>query len=102
MFEGDDQIEGSAGNLTDARGDHIRGILSGRDSDRSFVRMRRKILNDARVDFSEDLVNRHNRIDLLIVAVAAGMIVRPKDALGVLVVPDVARVVRIGMSRMKK
>src|SRR2546423_9307288 len=87
-IEGDHQIKRAMCHLTYASCDNAGMPLVFRYTDSAFMRVRGEILNHAgsRVWVIEEFMNRLNGRDSLIVAVAARMIVRPRDSFSVLIV----------------
>src|SRR5215831_4317941 len=100
MFESDAQIERPLRNLTRTNGDHARMLFTLRNSHGTLVLVSWKEFNHAgRINrIEQDLMDRRRRRDSLIIAIAAGMIVRPGDIFCLLIVAHVSRFVGIRMS----
>ena len=81
-LESDSDIERRPGHFTSASGDYARWLVE-RSVDGTFMRMRGKIADHAGGGSAEckDRMERSDRNDLLIIAVGAGVIVRPGDVL---------------------
>src|SRR5439155_14113416 len=80
-LESDDQVEGAPDLLALANGDDARVLFAVGNADRAFMRMSRKISNHPgrHTRIVQQLMYRLYRSDDLIIAVAAGMIIRPRD-----------------------
>src|SRR5437879_10374584 len=80
-LESDDEVEGAPGLLAFADGDDARVLFTVGNADRAFMGMSRKIFNHPgrRTRIVQQLMHRLSGRDDLIIAVAAGMIIRPRD-----------------------
>src|SRR5207253_10476469 len=80
-LESDDEVECAPGLLAFADGDDARVLFIVGNADRAFMRMSRKISDHPprRARIVQQLMHRLYGRDDLIIAVAAGMIIRPRD-----------------------
>src|SRR5438270_905108 len=103
-LEGDGEVEGAARRLAHAGRDDARPRLARRDADRALVRVRGEKSDHAagRFPAAEEFVHRPGGLDLLEVAVAARMIVRPGDGGRLCVVGAAARLVGLRVARVEE
>src|SRR2546428_4840835 len=80
-LESDDQVECATGLPAFANSDDARARFAVGNADRAFMGMSRKISNHPgrRTRIAQQLMDRIHGRDDLIIAVAAGMIIRPRD-----------------------
>ena len=96
-LEGDDQVERAPRHSAHARGDHVCRTQPLRDAHTALVRVRGEVLDAARGvrGVAQKFVQRLSVRDALVVAVAARMVVGPRDVRRLIVVALAPRLVRV-------